>query len=155
MNKNEVSSPVDRRPLLLLGDLIALALFIYIGEVEHGLLETYNPIVRVGVQALALAVTWLPLAWWLGAYPRSSVSTWRDMGLFLLRSLVVWLYAAPLGLVIRAWIYGEATILMLFVNAALPFGGLIMLVWRALFALIWLRKRGDRSATVTHHSQTT
>lgn len=133
--------------LLILGDLIALALFIYIGEVQHGLLSAYNPFVRVSVQTLALAIPWLPLAWWLGAYPRSNVRTWREIGLFLLRSLVVWLYAAPLGLVIRAWIYGEATILMLFVNAALPFGGLIMLVWRGLFALIWLRKRADPQAT--------
>ena len=141
MNQNPVASSQTGRNLLIIGDLIALAIFIFIGEVQHELLNAYNPVLRVLVQTLALALPWLPLAWGLGAYSLEGVSDWRGLGLFLLRSLAVWLYAAPLGLVVRAWIYGAPTVLVLFANAALAFGGLIMVGWRAIFVWLWLQRR--------------
>ncbi|MFN8441837.1 MAG: DUF3054 domain-containing protein [Caldilineaceae bacterium] len=141
MNKNSVTNNQTGRTLLMVGDLLALAIFIFIGEVQHELLTAYNPLLRVLVQTLALALPWLPLAWGLGAYSVDEIRDRRGLVLFLLRSLAVWIYAAPLGLVVRAWIYGAPTVLVLFANAALAFGGMIILLWRAVFAWWWLQKR--------------
>jgi hypothetical protein len=128
--------------ILLIGDLLALALFIFIGEVQHGLLEAYNPLWRTLQQTAVLAIPWAVLAWRLGAYSPETVVDWRSAGLFFLRSAVVWLYAVPLGLVMRAWVYGAATVLLVFVNAALGFGALFVLGWRILFVWGWvLRKK--------------
>lgn len=139
---------INRRAalILLVGDLLALALFIFVGELQHELLNAYNPFARVLVQTLALAIAWLPLAWWLGIYSAGDVVDGKRAGKFLLRSLAVWLYAAPLGLILRAWIYGAATVLILFANAALVFGGLFVIGWRAVFVLLWLRYKRRRSA---------
>ncbi|MCE7984428.1 MAG: DUF3054 domain-containing protein [Caldilinea sp. CFX5] len=85
-----------------------------------------------------IAAPWLVLAWLLGAYPHQPLTGWRSVGRFLLRSALAWLFAAPLGLVLRAWIYQSPTIIMLFVNAALTSGGLFLLGWRSVYALIAL-----------------
>ncbi len=132
---------VVSKSVLLVGDLVALALFILVGEMQHELLNVYEPITRILVQTAALGVAWLPLAWWLGAYSPSSVVDWKSAGIFLLRSLAVWIYAAPAGLIIRAWMYGAPTVLILFADAALAFGGLFILVWRAIFVVGWLRRK--------------
>ncbi len=47
MNQNPVASSQTGRNLLIIGDLIALAIFIFIGEVQHELLNAYNPVLRV------------------------------------------------------------------------------------------------------------
>lgn len=147
MTRNSVASSQTGRNLLIIGDLIALAFFIFIGEVQHELLNAYNPVLRVLVQTLALALPWLPLAWMLGAYSVDGITDRRGLGHFLLRSLMVWLYAAPLGLVVRAWIYGAPTVLVLFANAALSFGGLILVGWRTVFAWWWLQRRPNTLQT--------
>lgn len=131
--------------MLAIGDFFFLALFIFIGEIQHELLNAYNPALRVVVQTLVLAIPWLPLAWLLDVYSIEKVVDRGSLWRFLWRTLVVWLYAAPLGLVLRAWVYGAPTVLILFANAALFFGGLFIMGWRLIF--MWFYFRGLRSAT--------
>lgn len=129
-----------RTVILIAGDIAVIALFLLIGEIQHGLLETYNPILRTLAQAAMFAPPVILLNWLLGLYTHQPIQRWRDVAVFLLRSAVAWLLAAPLGLVIRAWGLQAATIVMPFVNAALAFGGLLLLLWRGVYALIVLAK---------------
>jgi hypothetical protein len=136
---------------LMMGDVVALALFLLIGEIQHGLLEVYNPLIRTLEQAAMITAPWLLLAWLLGAYPQQPLTNWRSVGLFLLRTMLTWLFAAPLGVVVRAWVYQSPTIIMLFVNAALTFGGAFLLFWRTIYALISLfqnRRQSTAQSTV-------
>ena len=141
------------RAILIIGDIVVLALFLFIGEVQHGLLEAYNPVMRILEQAAMIALPYLLLAWLLGAYPRQPLTTWRGVGLFLLSTALAWLFAAPLGIVVRAWIYQTPVIIMLFVNAALVFGSIFLLVWRGVYALLCLfRNRKESTLQNTVYS---
>lgn len=131
--------------------MVALALFLLIGEIQHGLLEAYNPLIRTLEQAAMIAAPWLLLGWLLSANPHQPLTSWRSVGLFLLRTGLTWLFAALLGIVVRAWVYQSPTIIMLFVNAALSFGGIFLLSWRSIYALISLfqnRKQSTSRSTV-------
>jgi len=56
---------------------------------------------------------------------------------FIARSLNTWLVAAPIGILIRSYALGRAVIPTVFLVATLGFGGVFVLGWRALFALVW------------------
>lgn len=133
--------------ILIIGDIVVLGLFLLIGEIQHGLLDAYNPLIRILGQAAMIAAPYLLLAWLLGAFPRQPLTTWREVGLFLLRTVLTWLFAAPLGLVVRAWVYQSSMIIMLFVNAALFFGGIALLFWRSVYALIALFRNRSQSTS--------
>jgi hypothetical protein len=64
---------------------------------------------------------------------------------FLARSLVTWLVAAPLGLLLRALVMERAVVPTAFMAAALGFGGLMLLGWRLAFALLHSRIWPDRA----------
>lgn len=131
--------------ILIAGDIIVIALFLLIGEIQHGLIETYNPILRTLAQAAMVAPPVILLSWLLGCYTHLPFRNRRDVALFLLRSALAWVLAAPLGLVIRAWGLQAPTIVMPFVNAALAFGGLLLLMWRGAYALIAFTRRGKQA----------
>ena len=73
---------------LLLGDWLALALFVFLGLVDHALLSMYG---------------------------------WSR-------------------LLVRAWLHGQATIVVIFFVVMLGLGGLFLLGWRVAFTL-WLSRR--------------
>lgn len=127
--------------ILVAGDIIVIALFLLAGEIQHGLMETYNPLFRTLAQVALVAPPVILLSWLLGLYTHAPIKRRRDAVLFLLRSALAWVLAAPLGLVMRAWGLQAPTIVMPFVNAALAFGGLLLLMWRGIYALIVLSRQ--------------
>lgn len=131
---------------LLVGDLLTLLAFIYIGQRDHELLDASSPFVGLLLPSAVFALPWGVAAWALRALPRGDdLRFWPFMG----RSLNVWLVAAPLELLLRSWVLGRAVIPTAFFNAALGFGGLMILGWRAIFAIVylWLRQRKHGSSS--------
>ena len=136
--------PINFR--LLLGDLLVLILFVFTGQRDHDL-----PIVAalpsLLTTTLALAVPWVVAAGAMGVLalrPDRSASglpsaDLSGLGAYLGRVLAAWLIAAPIGLILRALLRGQASIVLVFMIVLLTLGGLTMLVWRA--GVWWWVKR--------------
>lgn len=120
--------------VLIAGDLAVTTAFVYIGQVFHQTNVQDGSLWRLGQQTAAFAVAWLPLAWWLGALPEEPPRGGRALAGFMARTLAAWVFAAPLGLMLRAWLMNSATVVMPFAVATLEYGGLFMLCWRLAFA---------------------
>jgi hypothetical protein len=118
--------------LLATGDAIALLAFLLLGEIQHDLIGSPELVPDLLKQFVAIGAAWFTLAWALGALGMGQPPNWRA---FLGRSTLAWLFAAPAGIVLRAVALGQAAIVMPFVFAAIGFGGLILLAWRAIYAL--------------------
>ncbi len=117
--------------LLVVGDLLALMLFVYIGQRDHDRVNAINPLFGVALTTLPFAVTWLVTGVTLGAYtadipPRA----------LLARTARVWLIATPLGVTLRALGFNLGAIPTTFMLATYTFVGLFVIGWRAIF--IWL-----------------
>ena len=146
-------------PLILLaGDLIAVVAFVAAGQREHELVNEASPVLGVLLTTAEFGVPWVVAGWLLGAFRvgdrvgaglapaqgdrplRFATGTFgkgRPYVSFLARSLNTWLVAAPIGILIRSYALGRAVIPTVFVVAALGFGGLFVLGWRAVFAVVW------------------
>ena len=140
--KNEMNRHQNWRMLLFVaGDLLALLAFVYIGQRDHGLVDAANPLWGVLWTAMPFALVWLPVGLWLGIFPRRVPVSPRSL---LIRSLNTWLVAAPLGVILRAFLLGRAVIPTSFLVATLGFGGLFVLGWRLLFvsaAHLWEKRQ--------------
>ena len=136
-------------PLILLGgDLIAVVAFVAVGQEDHGLVNEANPVLGVLLTAGEFGVPWLIAGLLLGAFrmgdhvgagltPAQGDRKGHPYASFLARSLNTWLVAAPIGILIRSYALGRAVIPTVFLVATLGFGGVFVLGWRALFALVW------------------
>lgn len=120
--------------LILLGDLIALLLFVYIGQRDHGLVDAENPLLGLLWASWAFTLVWVIAAALLRALPDVATLSARVL---LVNGLNAWLVAAPLGVLLRAYFLGRAVIPTSFLAATLAFGGLFVLGWRLLFVLLW------------------
>lgn len=130
--------------ILFAGDLIALILFVAVGQRDHELVNEQNPISGVLLSTLYFAAPYLIAGILLRAFSPIEMDDpkGRPYIAFFGRWLNAWLVAAPIGILIRSYALGRAVIPTLFIVAGLGFGGLFMLVWRVLFALIgWWRAR--------------
>lgn len=122
---------------LALGDVLALGLFVLIGQREHELLGD-GAALRLLENTLYFAVPWLVAAALLGAF-RAGPGV--SAGQFFGRSLNAWLVAGPLGLLLRAYARNIAVIPAIFMLVALSMGGLFLLAWRAIYYLIRRRRQ--------------
>jgi hypothetical protein len=138
--------------ILLVGDLIAVIAFVVVGQRDHDLVNEANPVLGVLLTAGEFGVPWLIAGLLLGAFPRGMGDRVGaglapaqgdrkgrpyDVWTLLARSLNAWLVAAPIGILIRSYALGRAVIPTVFLVATLGFGGVFVLGWRALFALVW------------------
>lgn len=131
------------RHVLLIGDVLAVAAFVLVGQRFHNTTAVADVALRAVEQIAAIGLPFILLAWLLGAYPARQPETWQEAGRFLLRSALALIYAAPAGLFIRAWLFGQPTVLLVFAGVALLFSMVFVLGWRAVFAAVGvaLRKR--------------
>ncbi len=137
-------------PLLwLIGDVLALSAFVFVGQVEHNVVDAANPLWGVLEQVLLFGAPWLVAGLWLGAFRFGE----GGVRAFLGRSLNTWLVAAPLGLLLRSYVLGRAVVPTAFISATLSFGGVFVLGWRLLFVLGWLLVQRRRSAPGTRDEQ--
>jgi hypothetical protein len=126
-----MTSIIKRYPpiILLIGDLIALLLFVLTGQSSHGLnqtnlLSTYLPI----------AVLWIIVGYFLGTFPQADSLTVTEL---FSRAINTWLVVVPLALFARALLLNSGVILVPFFAAALGFSGLFVLAWRFVFFILW------------------
>ncbi len=127
---------------LLVGDVLVLGLFVFLGERDHSIADS-QPALRWAVTTGEFAVPWVIAAWVLGAYtPGLSVKA------LLGRSLNAWLIAAPLGVLLRSFVNGTDVIVSIFMVVAMCIGGVMLLAWRFLFTWLW-RSRSARPAAGT------
>jgi hypothetical protein len=136
-------------PLILLaGDLIAVIAFVAVGQRDHELVNEANPVLGVLLTAAEFGVPWLVAGLLLGAFrvgdhvgaglaPAQGDRKGRLYTSFIARSLNTWLVAAPIGILIRSYALGRAVIPTVFLVATLGFGGVFVLGWRTVFALMW------------------
>jgi hypothetical protein len=120
--------------LLLAGDLAMLLLFVYIGQRDHELIDANSPVLGLLLPTAIFAIPWFVSGILLGSYDTDTIP--RS---FLARSLNTWLVAAPLAVWLRALVLGRAVVPTSFISAALGFGGLMILGWRLVFALAFVR----------------
>lgn len=126
---------IKERLLLLGGDWLALGLFVFLGQMEHELVEA-NPLPRLLTTSAVFLLPWTAMAL-LAEVDRVAANTTGRA--FLGRSLLTWLAAAPLALLLRAYLQGQATIIVIFMTITMGLGGVFLLGWRALYLL--LRRR--------------
>jgi hypothetical protein len=131
---------VWQRIALIAGDSLALFLFVYLGQREHETLNAARPLLGALLQTAVFVTPWLLVGGWLGAFPKENR---LRTGTFLSGSLNAWLVAAPLALLLRAFLFERAVIPTLFFVVTLGLGGAGILGWRLLFALgqQWTRRR--------------
>lgn len=118
---------------LLIGDWLALGLFVFLGQVDHGMISD-NPLPRLLKTSAEFVLPWTVVALLWGAYRVTPNMTFRT---FYGRSLTAWLIAAPLALLLRAYLHGQATIIVIFMVVTMGLGGGFLLIWRGLYFLIW------------------
>lgn len=119
--------------ILLAGDLVALAVFVYTGQTEHGTLDPNSPLGSVLYETGMFALPWVIAAWLLGAFrtdPRESIAD------FMANSLNAWLVAGPLAILLRALVMQRENIPTAFLAVAMILAGAFVLGWRAVFSLI-------------------
>lgn len=122
-----------RTIILLAGDWLALALFVFLGQVDHDVVNAGRWLMQTAV----LAAPWTVVALILNAYGLPQDGALRA---FLGRSLLAWLVAAPLGLVLRALLQGQSTIIVAFMLVTMGLGGLFLLAWRLIYYIIQARR---------------
>jgi hypothetical protein len=132
------------RWVLVVGDLLTLLVFAYMGQLKHEMVNEARPLLGLLWTELPFVVAWLAAGRWLGAF----MDRGEEARPFLGRSLNTWLVAAPLGVLLRSYLLGRTVIPTVFVTAALGFGGAMILGWRVLFMLVLLpRLAPGRSET--------
>ncbi len=122
---------------LLLGDWLVLLLLVFLGQRDHGM-SGAGVFSSLLLTTFSLALPWTVAAALLGANRPTAGMGWQP---WLGRALNAWLVAAPLGLVLRALLRGQAAIPVPFIMVMLGVGGLFVLAWRALVKVI--RDRGS------------
>lgn len=133
--KATTDKPLSKTTLvLILGDWLALALFVLIGQIDHEMVGA-NPLPRLLRTTAELALPWTVLGLLLGAFRYTT--DWRG---FFGRFVVAWLAAAPLALLLRAYLHGQATIIVIFMVVTMSVGGGFLLAWRLIYFLLRRRK---------------
>ncbi len=133
--------PKTGRPWgLVLGDALALLLFVLIGRRSHALLVA-DPI-ALALTAGPFLVGWFAVSPWFGLFRADVSRNWRRL---LLRLPVASVVGGALALVLRAWLRGQAVsgIPVSFVVAGLGFSTLFLLVWR-LGYVWWAGRQANR-----------
>lgn len=116
--------------VLVIGDMIAIALFTLIGFATHGEMElSYLP--RMGASFFPVLIGWFLLAPWFGLF-NDEAAEYKKI---LWRVPLAMLFAAPLATVLRAVVLHSAVIPLfaLILGSTNAFG---LLAWRLVYGRI-------------------
>jgi hypothetical protein len=135
---------MNRKPqlILILGDIVIFMFFAFAGRETH-MPGDANLIVNALPTLLTFLIVWFAIAA-LGRVYRSGVMNKpRSAGLC---TLIAWLIAAPIAIIIRALLLGRAVIPVLFMLVTMGLVGALLLLWHG--GLAWFIKR--RGASQPH-----
>jgi hypothetical protein len=120
--------------LVAVGDAVAIGAATYLGFVFHGEPAAWD---RFALTASAFWVAWMAAAAPLGLYRADALSS-PSTG--FRRTWAAWVFAAPLGATVRAFLLGAPTVPVVFVVVTALVDGGATAVWRAASAW-WIRRR--------------
>jgi hypothetical protein len=131
---------VNKKPILILGDVIAFIILTVIGFATHG--ETglsYLP--RMAAAFVPTGLGWFLLAPWFGLFDETVISSPKA----LLRIPFAFLFIAPFAAVLRSvWLGEPVSAIFTFVLAATNAAG--MMIWRWVYLSI--AKRSPKPPTL-------
>jgi len=126
---------MNKKNILILGDIVAIAILTFIGFATHG--ETgFSYIPRMATTFFPVLVSWFLIAPWLGLFDEQVVANPK----LLWRILLAMVFIAPLAVILRATLLHSA-VQPLF---ALILGGsnaLGMLMWRGVYLFVVRRAK--------------
>lgn len=127
---------------LELGDLLAIAAFVVMGEISHGIDPVAEPTV-VADTFVPFLIAWLFVSIPAGVYSLSSDASPRAVAL---RTLGTWFAAVVLALSIRRTVFfrGGTTPLSEYATfglVALAVGGVLLVAWRVALSVLRRRRR--------------
>ncbi len=127
---------MNKKTILILGDIISLAILTVIGFATHG--ETgFSFLPRMGVIWLPMLFGWFVLSPWFGLSDEQVIISPRN----LWRIILVMLFVAPLAATVRAALLGAA-MLPLFPLILGGSNAIGMMVWRWIY--IFIARRAAR-----------
>ncbi|MGZ9225276.1 MAG: DUF3054 domain-containing protein [Anaerolineales bacterium] len=122
------------KPLLIFGDLLAIALVTFVGFATHGEAElSFLP--RMAAIFFPLCIAWFLLAPSLGLFQRETTSNPKQIW----RPALAAVFAAPFAAVLRGFIL-NAPIIPIFAAVLAVSSALGMVVWRVLYFFLNRRK---------------
>jgi hypothetical protein len=125
---------MNKRMLLITGDVLAIAVVTAVGFASHRELGT-APLSRILATFAPLAFGWFLIAPWLGLFEPNVTADPR----LLWRPPLAMLFVAPLAAFLRG-AFLNSVILPVFVAVLGVSAGLVMLLWRGLWLLLARRK---------------
>ncbi len=124
---------MNKKIIIILGDIIAIAIVTVVGFVTHG--ETgFSFLPRMAASFFPVSVSWFLIAPWLGLFNEQVIVNPK----WLWRVPLAMFFAAPLAVILRATLLGAAALPLftLILGLTSAFG---MLIWRGLY--LFLQKR--------------
>lgn len=118
--------------LLAAGDFLCFMIFAAIGRRSHGEAAGLTALLQIFLTALPFLAAWFLVAPLVGAFKSDVVAAPRKMAL---RTLIAWLIAWPIGLLLRGIFVDHAVPPLTFAVIVLVFNAAILQVWRWPFAL--------------------
>ena len=128
---------MNQKPQLLLvvGDVVIFMFFAFAGRETHAPGDV-NPIVNALPTLLTFLIVWLAIATLSRVYRSDMMTNLRSA---VSRTLIAWISAAPIAIVIRAILLSRTAIPWQFVAVTIGLVGTLLLVWHS--ALAWLLAR--------------
>ncbi len=121
---------MNKKTILIIGDIISLAILTVIGFATHGETDTsYLP--RMGAVFLPMVLGWFVLTPWFGLSDEQVIANPKN----LWRIILAMLFIAPLAATVRAALLGAA-MLPLFPLILGSSNAIGMMVWRWAYILI-------------------
>ena len=132
---------MNQKPQLILisGDIVIFLFFALQGRETHAPGDV-NLIVNALPTLLTFLIGWFVIALLGGVY-RSDVMT--NPRSAVLRTLIAWIIAAPIAIVIRAILLQRTAIPWQFVAVTLGLVGSLLLLWHGGLAWFWKRRRSS------------
>jgi hypothetical protein len=124
--------------VLVIGDVVIFMFFAFTGRETHAPGDP-NPIVNALPTLFPLLIVWLAIAALGGVYRSSVITNPRSA---LRRTLIAWIIAAPIAIVIRAIILSRTAIPWQFVAVTMGLVGTLLLLWHGGYA--WFLTRRTR-----------
>lgn len=120
-------------PVLVIGDVLALLIFVIIGRLSHGF--TNDWLINVARIATPFLIGWFAVALLIGAYRADLL---RAPTALLWRSAVAWIVGDLLAFALRAFLF-QNNVTLPFALTSVAFTGLFLLGWRAVY--LWWHNR--------------
>lgn len=128
--------------VVLAGDLLAVLLFVFVGQRDHNTVDAGHPLLGLLRTGFPFLLAWVTVAWVARAIPLKAEEIRRRF--LLIRGLNAWFIAAPLAVMLRAFIL-RRDIPPAFLLVTLTVGSLFVLVWRLVFGWFWQKRAGQQT----------